>query len=285
MNFKEFHTKRKDQITEMRFEDKFGKGFLEFHAKYKKKGLKDDSSLYVNFHSDPDRFNFENKNPVSGNLSTHKDPTAIYAYPLKYVIDHPSDVRYGANAKFIRVLRKRDAASVLWLQHMNTWDQSNMIRKTKGEDWSSVYLAMKKIFPDMKSNENGLWFRAMQWQPESFDMMYEWLKEKKRNPYNTPKFEPKIMTSDEQAKMFLGLGYQAILDDAKRTSKAAINDWEPEQIAFLRRDAFEVIDMFQSDAGNANPKSFITNTSTEDEDKMYRKIAAGIAVHFILILC
>lgn len=110
------------QLTEMHYEDFYSKQFVEFRRKYSK--MKKDTSYFVNFNNFYDNILDKRVSPKQD----HSDPAAIYAYPLKYVIDHPMDIRYGRNAKFLRVI-KVNHGGILHVQWLDMSDMNRMFKQ------------------------------------------------------------------------------------------------------------------------------------------------------------
>lgn len=256
-----------DQLEEMHYQDFFGPGFTEFRNKYLKQ--KSALDLFVNFnnhYNDPIMKNFSPK-------TDHEDPSGVYAYPLKYVIDHPMDVRYGKTAKYLRVLRKT-TGDILYVQFIDASLASRILYKSKG------YLYFKEKFAIFKKHFDSshiprVWYGLMRLTKEGIDAMVEHYTNK-ASKYSTFDASQYFISSAEMTKQFKELGYSAIVDHATTASKAAINKWEPEQVIFLDRGAFEVVDVFTINS-KVEPDGFLVNTSHEFEQNMFRKIAAGIA--------
>lgn len=247
MNFKEhFQT----LIQETRYEDYYSKRFVEFHKKWRKH--KNNPNLYVQFTNYAkdvlDRKPFENPK--------HSDPIGIYAYPLKYVIDHPSDIWYGNNASYLRVIKNNTPSkNEVILSSLNYSDGSNLLYKM-GFYGSSQMSQAEKIFKDKAkgvTSPGKLFFACVQ-----FDMS------------KTTKDEKVLRTGIEQTELLKKAKIYTVIDRARSISQASINDREPEQALFMVPQTIKVLEVFRmSDA------SGIANTW--DKNKFKRKLAAMLA--------
>ncbi len=100
-----------NKLNEIVYQDAFGPEFEKFHKKWK--GQKKDRTLFVQFTN----FDAGYDNKVGYSDPNHSDPKGVYGYPLWYVIDHPGDIWYGANAKFLRVLQNTHPEKTLQLTY------------------------------------------------------------------------------------------------------------------------------------------------------------------------
>lgn len=235
------------------YTDYLPKGFEEFRQKYlklRRRNRERFKDLYVQFtnHQGDTLIRYPNQKP------DHQDPAAVYAYPINYILDHPADFNYGAGAQWLRVLDgspgkdrklilqdvdKRSATYLL--QRMFPWEDPrklmNWVRRTFQ---SRVGKSIPKAF-----------FQAVQ-------TVYQ------------PSFRhAEIRSGQYQTKLFIKAGVETIEDRAKSRSRAVINQAEPEQIAFLTRRAFDVVDIFR-----------LTDSDTvyvSKESKVRAKAAAALA--------
>lgn len=253
------------ELNETHYKDFYSKQFEEFRTKYLKK--KTDRTLFVNFN------NFYN-NTVDKSFSPkldHADPSGVYAYPLKYVIDHPMDVRYGATGKYLRVI-KLNTADILHVQSLSMSEMRAMLWKTKEVSFEDALPYFKKHY-DIKHIPK-IWFNVMQLTADGVkDMVAHYSNKKNKSKFSV---ESLVMNGEAQKQMFLDLGFKAIEDSATNSTKAAINDWEPEQIIFLSKDAFEIVEVFHMGKAEKDTSNFITNVSTQYGEVLNRKIAAGV---------
>ena len=251
-------------LSETHYKDFYSKQFDEFRTKYLKNT---DRLLFVNFN------NFYN-NTVDKSFSPkldHSDPSGVYAYPLKYVIDHPMDIRYGATGKYLRVI-KLNTTKILQIQSLSMSDMRKML-------WSTKEVSLEDALPYFKKHYGythlpKLWFNVMQLTSDGVkDLVAHYSNKKNKSKFSV---EGLVMTGEAQKQMFLNLGYEAIEDTANTHKKAAINDWEPEQIIFLTQNAFEIIEVFHMDKAIKDDSNFLVNTSHQYEQILALDIATGI---------
>jgi hypothetical protein len=248
-------------LEEAYFGDYYPKGFMEFYNKYKK--LKDRGDLWVQFTS----FQGDVLDKTAYEKPDHSDPVGIYCYPIKYVIDHPADIWYGHGSRYVRVLQ-HTGGNDLRLHLMDIYDARNILYRM---GLSSAYMDMAaKAYPDKNKGVNKigkLFFAAVQ---------IDWDKSiiPKKHQYNLTK---NIITRSgkEQTALFRKAGYDVIIDGSKNHKQAIINDREPEQIVFLNRRGFKVLEVFET-----GDKDSRTRT-TADMDA-YRDKVAGMIVGNIL---
>lgn len=256
-------------LQEMHFEDFYSKNFSVFRTKYSKQ--KSDSHLFVNFS------NYNGDGIIKTMVTTpdHADPSGTYAYPLKYVIDHPMDVRYGKTAKHLRVLKLK-TSDVLNLQFLDQYDMNYMFRNAKkiGRTFMDIVPYAKKHFD--KTHLPALWFSVMQLSSDGIEKMIAHYSNKntKNQQLSLREF---ILSATDQTEMFRKLGFSAIVDKASNAKKAAINDWEPEQIIFLSRDAYEVVEVFSMGKSLKVDDDFIVNTSSAYTVMLCARIAGQIS--------
>lgn len=259
-----------DMLTEMHFTDFYSRQFVEFRNKYNK--MKKDTSYFVNFNNYYDNTLDRSSSPKQD----HKDPAGVYAYPLKYVIDHPMDIRYGKTAKYLRVL-KVNHGGILHLQWLDMADMNRMFKmanKLPGYTFESILPYLKKNYSI--NHPQALWFRAMQLTTEGLQKLINHFSNK-RTKKESFSSHGLILSNAEQTEMFKSLGFNAIEDRASNHKKAAINQWEPEQIILLDRSAFEIVEVFTMGRGIKADDDFLVNTGDRYQNTFIRRIAAGIA--------
>ena len=258
------------QLTEMHYEDFYSKQFVEFRRKYSK--MKKDTSYFVNFNNFYDNVLDKRVSPKQD----HSDPAAIYAYPLKYVIDHPMDIRYGRNAKFLRVI-KVNHGGILHVQWLDMSDMNRMFKqanKLPGRVFEDLIPLLKKHYN--MTHPQSLWFKVMQLSSEGIQKLVDHYSNRKTKN-TTLDIRSFVLKPAQQTQMFRNLGFNAIEDRASNSKKAAVNAWEPEQIVILDRDAFEIVEVFELGKAIKSNDEFIVNTTDAYEDTFIRRIAAGIA--------
>lgn len=249
------------RLTELKWNDIYGGDFEAFRKKYNK--VKSDVDLFVhfsNYRNHPD-------NKTAHANTDHTDPMGVYAYPLKYVIDHPADIWYGANAKFLMVMRRTDAAKTLYLQDM-TEDRMITILRDMG-----LYARVSDAEDAIKTARRIERYTGTKALHKAFMTVVQMGltdDEKSINEY--------ARSSTEQTRLFLRAGYTALQDDARSINTAIINDREPSQICFLRRDAFVSEEVFQL-TNPTRPATKYDNLVTNnkgDDPAFRRKVAALI---------
>jgi len=233
------------------YEDYMPKGFLEFRKKYMK--LRGISDLYVQFTTHQGDTLYRN----AYEFPDHSDPAGIYAYPIHYVLKYPADIWYGAGAKYLRVLRVESPYNKrLDLQNIDEYDAKNILRRMGFYDPEQLLKKAKKLFKNRVGRSiQKAFFSAVQVDLDATDDANKVV----------------LRSAKEQTDLFLRAGFETIEDTAKTNKKAVINDREPEQIIFLTRRAFSVVEIFRLSGKGEQ----IRSTANIDESK--RKLAALIA--------
>lgn len=270
------------KVSAVRYEDLYPESFVEFRKKYLKT-LKErrgswtfvqftnfaDDVLRRNPHEDPD----------------HHDPVGVYGYPLKYVLKHPADVWYGTSARYLRVLEMADNAKILQLQYLEDFEVKAILVKMGFKDpWKLMEAAGKLYAPRIGKGSTSigkLFMSVLQKEVESVGN----IPAKKKDALalgETVKDRPQI----EQTRLLRKAGYDAVLDSATNAKKAVINGREPEQVIFLHRYAFKVVEVIplraasQPVAEKRDAKDLSTKVGTsqsELRDALFRKAAAIMA--------
>jgi hypothetical protein len=259
-------------ITEVHFSDYYHKNFVAFRQKYLKL-MKDydfdQRKHFVQFTN----YKEDKLDKTASQIVDHHDPIGTYGYPMEYVLKHPADIWYGYNAKFLRVLKSIQPQRVLNLQNITEQDAINFIFKLKiGDGWNDSENLYRKVMPKYLKNKGGfvqtrispgrIFFACIQLNPKEEAEETSWGEKKK-------KFKDR--TGQEQTELLLKLGYTAVQDTARNQKQAIVNDREPEQIIFLRRDAFEIVEVI-----SLNQKSDYLSTSM-DPVKIERPFIQKIA--------
>lgn len=240
------------RLDEVHYTDYYGKNFEKFRKKYMK--FKKDKSLFVQFTNYMDDVLL--REPYSN--PNHRDPVAIYAYPLWYVIDYPADIWYGSRAKYLRVLRDMSGRNKLILNYLDYNYASYYLYKAK-LSYSLLSKAIEVLnIPKGKSQIPKAFFAVIQ---HEFSDEHEDGK--------------KLRSGEEQTEILRKMGLYAIEDRATNNKKAVINDREPCQIAFLNPRSFKVEEIF--DMGGGTNDKLETGTSRSPSVRNGRKLAALIA--------
>ena len=249
-------------LQEVHYEDFYGSKFVDFRKKYLK--FKNDPYLFVNF-SNYARDILE-KTPFKD--PSHRDPVGIYGYPLKYVVDYPSDIWYAANAKYLRILKLNTSnASVLRLQNMDLNYAETLLRKA-GLDINYLKMAQKTFKFSKGAGQVGKqFFQSVQ---------HDFSKLPTRDDYNYAKYP--LRSGIEQTAILQKMGINVLIDDAKVANQAVINDREPAQVIFLSRNSFEITEMFFL-GEKFNKDHISTARSSLYNDVLARKLASMILVN------
>jgi hypothetical protein len=243
MRFAEFL----DVIEEVHWEDIYTPEFKTFRKEWGK--FARSGSYYVQFsnHKSDPLHRVGHSNP------DHHDPVGDYAYPLKYVIEHPADIWYGRTAKFLRVLQDTSRNKII-LSDMTENQASSLLYKIGMTGFMLDYA--KKFYKIRGKNWVGRAFmRCVQ-----YDLSTE--------PRDG---EHQFRSQEMQSHLLQRMGIDAIEDKARKQTVASINPREPNQICFLNRYAFKVIKVYKlhgEDVGSL--------VSVSPNDRMERKLAQSI---------
>jgi len=247
----------KYKLKEVTYQDAYGPTFTEFKKKYNK--YKKDSSLFVQFTN----FDLGFDNRKGYDSPDHSDPIGVYGYPLWYVLSNPSDIWYGQNASYMRVLKNVAPRKTLQLQYVTYSDIGNYAYKIK-QKTGIRYIQdglISKLEKEFKgySQYGKIFFQLIQRQYDD-------------------KGDFKVRSNEEQTAILKKLGFWAIEDRASRSSQAVINDREPVQICFLVPSSFKVLDTYKLKVEDHYHSSDMGRTFVTDEpsDSFIRSIAQRI---------
>jgi hypothetical protein len=245
-------------LQEVHYTDLFGAEFEKFRRKY----AKDLVGKYVQFTNFSTGDALE-KNPYED--PNHSDPVGIYGYPMSYVIKHPADIWYGQKAKFLRVLEDK-SKNKLYLQNKSKDDLQNIIQSMfhwRNSEVEARWAEARKLYKQRIGTGVGADARTFMQV-----IQLDW--------YSKPEYkdQPNIRTGKEQTALFRQAGYDAVEDTAKSGKQAAINSREPEQVIFLHRGAFNVVEVFNLPQKERDGTSVGTS---DDPEHLTRKWAAQIA--------
>jgi hypothetical protein len=215
----------------------------------------------------------------------HKDPTAIYTYPLEYVINHPTSIPYGASARFLRVIKLRPGTKALDLQKV-TKESGIALLKQMGKRTMFVP-GLENVEDDTEWFEK-LWRMGvdsgeMRFHPHPVTAPKVFFMIAQAGTYIRPKWSDDkgdfpAANNNAQRRWFLKAGIQMVFDTAHDKSQAVIHPNEPEQAFFMSRGGFDVVDAFEVGKKH-NPK--ISNTQAiYDPHRAWRKVM-GKAVETI----
>jgi hypothetical protein len=220
-------------LNETHFTDMMPKAFAAFREKYLKIA-KTQPNLYVQFTHNPEAMD---RNPHPN--PDHADPMGVYAYPINYVLNYPADIWYGTAAPYLRVLSST-ARNVLILPQ-DIPDERAAVRALAymgmtREEAENSYALARKVYRDRANTPSKIFMSAMQMDliAGPTGVSKSWGKEKP---------EYRTRTALEQTQLLRRAGYDAVSDTARRSTQATINSREPEQIVFLHRGAFKVVEV------------------------------------------
>jgi len=225
-----------NNVSAVHYTDIYPRSFEDFRKKYLKLA-KQKASLrdyYVQFtdHGSDVLMKEPHKDP------NHRDPVGVYGYPLAYVLKHPADIWYGSRGKFLRVLKSKKEVKVLLVQYVDNNDARNYLYKMGIS--SDVLDKAKLLWPDRVGKSDAkAFFTAV--QMDLTDVVVPRSKQQRKEVAN----QVKVRTGLEQTALLRKAGFDVVEDTATKGAKAVINDREPEQIIFLHRGAFDVVEVIQ----------------------------------------
>ena len=216
------------ELFETHWKDLYPKQFQVFRSKYLKMIKQSPwlgNSLYVQFSN-----NFGDvldKNPYQS--PDHSDPVGIYGYPIKYILNYPADVWYGMNTKFLRVLEP-NTGNILKINEMNESNMMTYLYKLgyKYSDIPKLFKAIKKEF--------GYLFKGGNNFARYFFILIQ-------HSYDAVNNKFTLRNGIEQTKILRSFGFDAVIDSSSKDTTAIINGREPEQIVFLHRGAYKVLEV------------------------------------------
>lgn len=259
-------------VNEARFEDVYGSEFVRFRNKYteliESGKLKRPDKLYVQFSNLKD-------NTLDKSIHQtpdHADPAGLYAYPLSYVLEHPSDIWYGSSARNMRIIKDK-TKSKLVLTAIRSGASLNKALANIGiaqEDIKGLVKLAKQYYPNRfegTSKFGKLFMTILQMDLEKGKV--------KTGEYKEPLIQ--VFSAVEQSKRLL-TGYDAIEDCSAHIDDAIINDREPEQVCFLTRKAFEIVEVYHLHrddkrssnivVGTPNPRKLVAQLATAMNDRI-----------------
>lgn len=258
-------------LNEAHYTDTFPKSFDDFRSKYLKVvRLRQHYNLYVQF-----SFKDNAMDRTAWSSPDHHDPVGNYGYPLEYVLSHPSDIWYGKGAPYLRVLQNT-AKRTLQINKVDSLDQVIRIIRAAGFSWDEaeqMLTVCKKVYKGRIQGGNK--FGKLLLQAMQVDILGGPTGEDTGWGRKQPQY--RIRSGDEQSALFLKAGFDAIEDTSKNASQAVINDREPQQIIFLNRAAFRVIDVFSLRPGVERNRLPSMTHSSPDEPLIERPFVAKIA--------
>ena len=247
-------------LNEIHYTDLYPKTFEVFRKKYNKM-VRDGKAydLYVQFsnHADNTLAKTAYADP------DHSDPVGVYGYPMSYVIGWPADVWYGQKAKYLRVL-KDVSKNPLHLNSLSYRECERILSRMDFKDPYSLINQAKRDYKDRFGNTGNLDAKAM-FQVIQIDM-----------DSNTDPLKRLVRSGMEQTALLRKAGFDAVVDDSKKDTHAVINAREPQQIIFLSRGAFEVVDVFTL-RQNSDGQDVGTVNDQSSDKAFITKIAAAVS--------
>lgn len=255
-------------VSAVHYEDIYPRGFIEFRKKYlkllKSPERHDLWVQFTNFAPDPLQKN-PHKDP------DHRDPVGIYGYPLEYVLKHPADIWYGGQAKYLRVLKGRKQNKALRLQYVDWSEARSLLYKMGFTDGEELMEKAKALWPERIGKNSTsvarMFFSVVQMKLEDVEVPRN--KDKRREVAKNIA----IRSGQEQTALLRKAGFDEVIDSAKNNKNAVINDREPEQVIFLHRHAFDVIETFV--LGRKTDKGGVG--TAQDQSQQMPRLAALIA--------
>lgn len=249
------------ELSEVHYSDTYGPRFEEFRKKYRKQ--KNDTKLFVQFTDFAD----DPLHRIAYHDPKHSDPVGVYAYPLKYVLDYPADIWYGAASKYLRVIRLK-SKNVLNLQDMENWWANSLLNKADIQAYKHMELSQKAFKHSKGRGQIGKqFFHAIQYdldQPPSIETRV----------FSKPQKVYKQRSPAEQTALLRKMGIEVLIDMATTPNQAIINSREPNQAIFLTPNSFKIEDVFYMGEKEKNAK--ISRMSFYN-DRILRKLAQKIA--------
>lgn len=216
--------------------------------------------------------------PIQSRKPDHGDPVGFYAYPMDYVIDHWHDIEYGAaeGFSFLRVLKQTAPEDkVLRLDHMTRERFVEAMAKLKLE-WlventretlkSWVASDAMQIFEAMAEYHIGsldgyrintfgkILFALIQHEYKVYPHRYQGGDDEEEEGYKYRGAykvrEIRGRNQGEQNRLLVKAGYEVLLDLAETPADATIYPGEPEQVVFLTKSSFEVVEVVKLPGGD-----------------------------------
>lgn len=253
------------RLNEVYWTDIYPNSFKEFRKKYlpllRAKKL---AGFYVQFSDFANTTIDRNPSPVQD----HSDPQGVYAYPIEYVLQYPADIWYGNDAKYMRVLEStsKNSLNLLYIDSINKCER--MLRSVGFTipEINEMMWIVNKHYKDRIKGKNKwakMFFQCMQ-----VDLLSDPVEIEKPGFFSKGGPRYRIRTGPEQTALFRKMKVDAILDTSRTNNNAVINPREPEQICFLTRNAFRVIEVYDLRGGM---------NATKIKTHMEKSLAATIA--------
>lgn len=234
-------SQRVPALNEVHYTDTMPPAFADFRKRYMKlKRERGAYDLYVQFTS---HHNADVLVRTPSPVPSHNDPQGVYAYPIDYVLSHPADVWYGIGSPYMRVLRDTSKRKLNLRTDIPT-EESAIRLLIKGMQINygvarDMWEAAKHRYRHKGVNAIGKTFlSALQ-----MAVLEPPVEIPKKGPFTDGKPIYRTRPPAEQTAILRRMGIDAIEDDSRTNKQAIINDREPEQIIFLDRGAFRVVEV------------------------------------------
>jgi hypothetical protein len=255
------------ELHEVHYTDQYPKSFEAFRQKYRRLARQGRGrNLYVNFTDHAD--DTLHKSPYD--TPDHSDPVGVYAYPLAYVLSHPADIWYGKAARYLRVIESR-ARNVLHMASIGSRSATRILRDMGFADPESLLRVAAKEFKTRNKGRNReakAFLSVVQ-----MDLTAE---PARKSGFFGKEVEFPIRPGREQTALFRKAGFDALEDRATSNTAAVLNDREPEQIVFLTRNAFHVVEVIPLRPHEDRQRT-IVHTAPDNDPRLVRRLAALIA--------
>lgn len=255
-------------LLELNFIDMYPAQFKEFRDNYRK--YANTNKFFVQFTNHAgdvvDKRMYSNPD--------HNDPMGVYGYPLNYVIKHPADIWYGKNAKFLRVLKPKSLDKALFLQDLSLSEMERIVNKA---GHANKFLSTFKFdFKDaLKKVKKYYGLKGTKANHKAFFLIMQM-------SFGNPEDIDQFANAKTQNARFRKAGFDIIIDNARASSTAIINDREPQQIIFLSRGALVVQEVFKlksksTDRSLVSGENQINDKYAKIAGQFFERIGDGLA--------
>lgn len=205
----------------------------------------------------------------------HGDPTAIYTYPLEFVISEQAGIPYAFNSRYLRVIKLRPGAKVVDLQTV-TKDAARVLLQAMGQVPAPQVMSFENFWKEISVLAEKQYAPHHLTAPKIFFWAVQNNLRPKKSINGVHISSDGVADHNMQRARFLRAGITVVIDNAKGPEDAVVFHGEPEQAFFMRSDAFDIIDVFniaQQKKGEYNPTVWNTGRG---ERKIISRIANAI---------
>lgn len=284
------------RLFEILSTDYLPKQYQQFLAKYKNV---DTSNMYVNFTNAIDNATAKtvNANPQGTSDQTpwgiHKDFVGAYAYPLSLVLrPEYSKIMYGLKFRNLRVIRNK-SSKVLNLTTMTKSEMMSYLTTLYGKEGAEAQLALgiEQLTARHKTRRHpGVLFVAaiqnkkVEVTPEHRKTQADAHRDRLRREFGEERYQRQFASAEaswyakpiapgemdvvtisgqEQTALIRKLGFDAIVDEAKTPASYSLSEYECNQIVFLSRGAYDVVEVF-----NLHTRDMSTHTDLFNDQSL-----------------